>query len=142
MPVSDLNNDHYRADGSWSVYYCGWAQRNPAPPKRMVETPENPRNHRFNNLSTGAGFRWPIHCMVYPSHVPLAICAQTVEILAFAELGRGSHKVTWGTPSMVFGGWDFLRLVDWLTDPNGSWIKPGFYRQISSKLFIRQIHRT
>ena len=33
-----------------------------------------------------------------PKPCALAICAQTVEILAFAELGRGSHKVTWGTP--------------------------------------------
>jgi hypothetical protein len=93
---SDLNNDHYRlmVPGQFTTV-DGPAKS--CTTKRMVETQKSQKSSVQQPNNWGRiSLAHPLYGL--PKPCALAICAQTVEILAFAELGRGSHKVTWGTP--------------------------------------------
>ena len=117
----------------WTMITTGWwflvslllwmGQRNPAPPNGWLKPQKSQKSSVQPINWCRISLAHPLYGL--PKPCALAICAQTVEILAFAELGRGSHKVTWGTPQWFW--WMGFLKVGWLVNrPKWVWIKPGF----------------
>ena len=108
-----------------------WMLRNPAPPNRWYF---NPINNGINLLSTGAGFRWPIHSrtespldvgeiLIRSPHPQSSICAMS--ILKKHSCGVPNHP----NPKKKFSenplGIHWSQKILHPHHPNGFWGSPN-----------------